>query len=92
MVNLQSLLTLLAGIRQGDPLSPYLFIIVANVLSMLLKKEMENGSIKGIKLNSYYPSPSHLLFADDLILFLESKLVECQNVAMTLHQYCFAFG
>lgn len=59
---------------------------------MMLKREMENGSIKDIKLNRFCPSLSHLLFVDDLILFLEGKLVECQNVAMILNQYCFVSG
>lgn len=59
---------------------------------MMLKREMENGSIKGIKLNRFCPPLSHLLFADDLILLLEGKVVECQNVAMILNQYCFVSG
>lgn len=48
------------GIRQGDPLSPYLFIIVANVLSLLMKQALEVGTLCGIRLNSYCPTLSHL--------------------------------
>lgn len=76
------------GIRQGDSLSPYIFIIVANVL----KKAVEDGSIKGIKLNRFCLTLSHLLFADDLIIFLEGKILERQNVAAVLNQYCVASG
>lgn len=47
------------GIRQSDPLSPYLSIIIANALSTLLKKEMEIGNIKGIKLSPQCLALSH---------------------------------
>lgn len=36
------------GIRQGDPLYPYLFILVANVLSYMMGKAIEDGTIRGI--------------------------------------------
>lgn len=39
------------GIRQGDPLSPYPFIIVANVLSHMMKTTLTEDTIHGIKLN-----------------------------------------
>lgn len=80
------------GIRQGDPLSPYLFILVANVLSLLIKQAVSAGIIRGIKLNHSCPTLSHLLFADDSIFFLHGTIMECQNLAAILHQYCFASG
>lgn len=80
------------GIRQDDPLSPYLFIIVANVISLLMKKATAEGKIKGIKLNRNCPTLSHLLFANDSIFFLDGKLSECQNLANILNKYCVATG
>ncbi|KAI3436989.1 Toprim domain-containing protein [Psidium guajava] len=80
------------GLRQGDPLSPYLFILMANTLSMLMRKAVSGGTIRGIKLNKSCPTLSHLFFADNSIFFLEGKLIECQNLALILNQYCYASG
>lgn len=71
---------------------PYLFIIMANVLSTLMNKAVVDGSIKGIKVNTSSPTLSHLLFADDAIFFLDRTIREAQNLANVLNQYCFASG
>ncbi|XP_039170230.1 uncharacterized protein LOC120294289 [Eucalyptus grandis] len=80
------------GLCQGDPLSPYLFIIVANVLSQMMKEALEADTLHGIKLNRHCPTLSHLFFADDSIFFMEGSLLECQNLTNILNQYCFASG
>lgn len=80
------------GIIQGDPLFPYLLILVANVPSFLMKPAVEDGRGKGIKLNGYCPSLSHLLFANDVIFFLDGKVIKSQNLVDTLNQYCYAMG
>ena len=57
------------GLRQGDPISLYLFHLCAEGLSAMLKK-VENGGIpRGIAVCRQAPLVSHLLFADDCILF-----------------------
>lgn len=53
------------GLRQWDPLSLYLFIMCAEVLSRLLVKD---GGIQGIKICRDTPAISHLLYADDLLI------------------------
>jgi len=78
------------GIRQGDPLSPYLFILVANMLSTLIQQAITMGHLRGLKLNRWCPVLSHLFFADDAIFFLDGKTQECQNLASILNQYCIA--
>jgi hypothetical protein len=65
------------GIRQGDPLSPLLFLLVMEVLSCLLKKTEEGGFIRGFQVGAALGDRlkvSHLLYADDTILFCDACL------------------
>jgi len=64
------------GIRQGDPISPYLFLICAEVLSSLLTQAEQKGIITGVPTSPKGPKISHLFFADDSILFCKSNSVE----------------
>jgi hypothetical protein len=57
------------GLRQGDLLSPFLFILGSEVISRLLLKEERLGNIKGMKIARTSPAINHMLFADDLLLF-----------------------
>lgn len=57
--------TLDRGLRQRDPLSPYLFILCSEVLS----KEEDRGFLHGIKVARQAPTISHLMFVDDTMLF-----------------------
>ena len=60
------------GLRQGDSLSPLLFLLVMEVLSRLLKKMEEGGFLRGFQANCYSQRGlhiSHLLFVGDTILF-----------------------
>lgn len=56
------------GLRQGDPLSPYLFLLVADVFLVLMKKVVLKKSIGGIRMRKRCQMLSHLLFADDDLL------------------------
>lgn len=60
------------SLREGDLLSPFLFILGSEVLYTLLIKEENEGNLKGIRIIRGGPSITHLLFADDLILFGEA--------------------
>jgi hypothetical protein len=53
------------GLRQGDPLSPYLFLFVADGLSCLIRKKIEEGALQELFICRRAPGISHLLFADD---------------------------
>lgn len=56
------------GLRQGDPLSPYLFLMVAEGLSCMIKKAEERGELNGVKVCREAPIISHLLFTDDPLI------------------------
>ena len=63
------------GLHQGDSLSPLLFLLVMEVLSRLLKRTEEGGLIRVFQANSHSQGGlhiSHLLFADDTILFCDA--------------------
>lgn len=57
------------GIRQGVPLSPYLFILCMEYLGLLIEGNVSNGSWCPIKASRGNINISHLFFSDDLILF-----------------------
>ncbi|KAJ0814615.1 putative RNA-directed DNA polymerase [Helianthus annuus] len=59
------------GIRQGDPISPFLFIIVMEALSGLIRKACDVGVFKGVVLPNGGPVCSHLLYADDAMVMGE---------------------
>lgn len=74
------------GLRQGDPFSPILFVMVMNVLSQMLNKGAENGTFQ------YHPGCeeiklTHLAFADDLLIFLEGSEASLEGVLRILNDF-----
>ncbi|GAU40243.1 hypothetical protein TSUD_219530 [Trifolium subterraneum] len=80
------------GLRQGDPLSPYLFILVAEGLTSLINKAVAQGDLHGVKICRGAPMVSHLLFADDCFLFCRANLSESQKLMEVLKTYENASG
>lgn len=64
------------GIRQGDPILPYLFLICSEGLSALIGKAEVKGIISGVPTSPKGPKISHIFFVDDSILFCKSNSVE----------------
>ncbi|KAM6586543.1 hypothetical protein CsatA_009148 [Cannabis sativa] len=80
------------GIRQGDPLSPYLFILCAEGLSSLLRKYEHHGYIHGCKVANGAPRVSHMLFADDSYLYCKATLEESRCIQELLRKFELASG
>ena len=80
------------GIRQGDPLSPYIFLLCAEGLTTLLRKADLEHSIRGVAVSRNGPRVTHLMFADDCMLFFRASTEECQVVKNILSQYEIASG
>jgi hypothetical protein len=80
------------GIRQGDPISPYLFVLAAEGLSCLLKSRNQSSGLKGIMVAPSAPMVSHLLFADDSLLFFTMTRENADDVKEVLYLYCRASG
>ncbi|XP_058784794.1 uncharacterized protein LOC131659630 [Vicia villosa] len=80
------------GLRQGDPLSPYLFILVFEGLSALIKRAVSRGDIHGAHICRGAPSVSHLLFADDYFLFCRANIMEASNLMGILKIYADVTG
>ncbi|RVW30136.1 putative mitochondrial protein [Vitis vinifera] len=62
------------GLRQGDPLSPYLFVLGMEVLSNLIRRTVDGGFLSGCRIRGRGEEEmivSHLLFADDTIIFVK---------------------
>jgi hypothetical protein len=74
-------------LRQGDPLSPYLFLFIADDLSRLLQREVEQGNLHQLHVCRRAPDISHLLFVDDTLMFMEIKEQQADIINRVLHQY-----
>ncbi|KAF7844125.1 ribonuclease H [Senna tora] len=68
------------GLRQRDPLSPYLYVLYANVLSHFLMNAQDNNKIRGIKIARAAPRINYLMYADDILLFLRDDKKNCENI------------
>lgn len=80
------------GIRQGDPFSPYLFVLRIKRLGHLIQAKVAGGVWKGIKCSKESPAITHLFFADDLLLFGEATLEQIEVMESCLAMFCDLSG
>ncbi|WKA03325.1 hypothetical protein VitviT2T_021440 [Vitis vinifera] len=76
------------GLRQGDPLSPFLFTIVADVMSRMLLRAEERNVFEGFRVGRNRTRVSHLQFADDTIFFSSAR----EEDLLTLKSVLLVFG
>ncbi|KAL0443717.1 UNVERIFIED_CONTAM: putative mitochondrial protein [Sesamum latifolium] len=74
------------GLRQGDPLSPYLFLFYIEALSHLIRLEEARGNLTGVAVSHHAPRVSHLLFADDTLIFCQAteEAIRCVKNILSL--------
>ena len=80
------------GIRQGDPLSPYLLLICSKGLNGLIEHAVENKHIEGVSLCRNGPKISHIFFANDSLLFCRVRVGDVKKIQEILGKYERAFG
>ncbi|XVF22870.1 hypothetical protein REPUB_Repub12eG0208500 [Reevesia pubescens] len=80
------------GLRQGDPLSPYLFVLCLQKLSSLIDNSVQNGEWQPLKLSRDGPLISHIFFADDLVLFGRASIEQCEVMLDCLNIFCSVSG
>lgn len=80
------------GIRQGDPLYPYLFILCLEKLGHLIDAEVQLHRWQPLKITQCGPSISHICFADDLVLFGKEKTSQLDVMMEVLNKFCEASG
>ncbi|XP_050267809.1 uncharacterized mitochondrial protein AtMg01250-like [Quercus robur] len=83
----KGLITPLRGIRQGDPLSSFLFLLCTRGLHGLIQQDANSGDITGFALCTRGPKLTHLFFADDSLLFCRATPRECDKVMDLLFNY-----
>ena len=80
------------GIKQGDRLSPFLFILVAEGLSKLVKAQVGNGRIRGLSFDEDMDKQTHQQFVDDTMLMGHPLVQEAQAFKTSLMTFAKVLG
>ena len=76
------------GLRQGDPLSPYLVILCQDVLARLIDRDHLSSIIKGVSMNVGGSAFTNVMFADDIMLFSKACTQDVMALNNFLETYC----
>lgn len=68
------------GLRQGDPLSPYLFILCNEGLSSLLSRVKQSGDMRRVLAAKGGTKITHMLFVDDFVIFRRAKMEDWKKI------------
>ena len=74
------------GLRQGDPLSPYLFVIALNNLSLMLKQAAQERRFQ-YHLNCSSSKMTHLCLTDDLLIFIDGNVDSVHAILQVLREF-----
>ncbi|XP_026378204.1 uncharacterized protein LOC113272606 [Papaver somniferum] len=80
------------GLKQGDPMYPFLFILIVEVLSVMIKRAASLNLISGFKPSSEAFEINHLQFANDLIVFLDDNTEQVNNLKNILLDFELVSG
>lgn len=80
------------GLRQGDPLSPCIFVLCLERLGHLLQMTVNQGQLRLVRASRRGPVLSYVFFADDLILFSEAKENQLLCIKEGLEMFCKSSG
>lgn len=75
------------GIRQGDHLSPYLFIYLVEAFIALIQRAKQDGAIRGVKIAWQAPTITSLCFAGDTLLFYRAATEKAVNLKGVIDNY-----
>ena len=80
------------SLRQGIPISPYIFILCMEFLNTFINLKCDEGSWKKIKASHSGSSFSHIFFADDLLLFAKTDESNIEAIVVVLDEFCRLIG